>query len=527
MAEPSWRELAWNPLGLLGRAFFHLTIIVSALYILPIPLSLALNWPPTGRPPFSLARVLLWTLLQAAASASIAVAAGWPLGVLAGFYRSRLARVAVALSFAPFMSPVVVVALALRSLYGVGGLLYRLAPSLRLLAEGWTGVIALHSYFNIGLAAVVTAAAAASVERSVVEHALQLGLRGRLLLSKLILPATWRAVLYAWSLAFLYSFASAGPLMVQGAAYRYYTLEAWLYTLYSAFPSLYGLTASLAVLELAIAASVAAAITAAVGGAAALPVAVRGEGVLQPRGWLRAVGSLYALVVTAYLYLPLAALALEASRASLHLLLEASRIGPGLPGAVLNSLAYAAATAAIALLAGAAAAPSRALAVLTLSLIAVAPVAYGVTATLAYYRPLAGHLGATLASLLLILMAHTAVALPLSTRILATAWQRTPREMMDYMLALGLRGAKLLAHWLRTVRHQATIAAALAAAASLGEFGATLVVSTPRTWSLTVLVYHLYESGRLLPEASLAALLLELLTATLLAASYLTATRTK
>jgi thiamine transport system permease protein len=525
MAQHSWRRLGWNPLGLTGTIAFWAASILALLYTLPIPLSLLLNWPPRGTPPFSLPRVLAWTVGQAALSAAIAVAVGWPLGVVAGFYRSRAARLAVALSFAPFMSPVVVVALGLRSLYGRGGLLYSLAPQLSLLARGWTGVVALHSYFNIGLAAAVTAAAASTVERSVVEHALAMGLRGLKLWRHLLIPATARAALYAWSLAFLYSYASAGPLMVEGAAYRYYTLEAWLYTLHAAFPSLSGLTAGLALLELGLAAAAASAVVAFQGGLAALPIAVRGEGVIELKEWPRITALLYSLAVIAYLYSPLAALAFEASRASLNLLLQASSIGPGLTGALLNSAAYASVTVALSLLLGVAIAPSRAMAVATLSLIAVAPVAYGVTATLAYYHNLSKLAGPVLASALLIVMAHTASALPLASRILATAWERTPRELLEHMLTLGLRGASLIRHWLHTARSAAAIAAALAAAASLGEFGATLVVSVPKTWSLTVLVYHFYSSGRMLPEASLAALILEAITAATLAVVYLAASR--
>jgi thiamine transport system permease protein len=418
------------------------------------------------------------------------------------------------------MSPVVVVALGLRSLYGRGGLLYSFIPQLEFLAKGWTGVIALHSYFNIGLAAAVVAASASSVERSIIEHALVIGLRGWKLWRHLLIPTTAEAALYAWSLAFLYSYASAGPLMVEGAAYKYYTLEAWLYTLYSGFPNLAGLTASLALLELGLAAAIAASIVAFLGGLAALPIAVRGEGVIKPGRAARLVACIYSLIVISYLYSPLIALAFEASRASLRLLMEASSIGPGLGGAILNSAIYAAATVAISLPLGVSAAPSRAMAVATLSLIAVAPVAYGVTATLAYYHGLAGILGPVLASALLVITAHTASALPLTTRVLATAWERTPRELLEHMLTLGLRGLRLLHHWLRATRASVVIAAALAAAASLGEFGATLVVSIPKTWSMTVLVYHLYSSGRLLPEASLAALTLEAITASVLAIVY-------
>jgi thiamine transport system permease protein len=484
--------------GLLGAAAW----LVVLLYTLPIAYGVLVFWPPRLHGlPFSLSWVASWTVLQAAASASLAVAAGWPLGLLAGFYGHRAARAAVAASLAPFMSPVVVAALGLRALYQ--------DTLLGFLTHGWTGVLALHSYFNIGLAAGFTAAAAASTERSVLEHARLLGLRGPGLWLRVLLPLTSRAALAAWLLAFLYSATSAGPLLVRGAAYKYYTVEAWLYTLYTGFPSMLGSVPLLAAGELAAAALFAALVSRASLGAEA-PLAARGAGILPLRGPSSLAASAYAATVTVYLYAPLAALALNARGASLELL--ASRVGgPGLAGAVANSLLYASTVAALALPLGVAAAVRRGLGVAALSTVAVAPVAYGVSATLVYYHALSPLLGAAATSRLLIVLAHLAAALPLSTKLLEAAKNRMPGEVEDTMLLLGLRGLRLLLHWLRAAGPMAAVAAGFAAAASLGEFGATVVVSVPKTWSLTVLVYRLMGSGRLFHEACLAALVLEAL----------------
>ncbi|ALL00347.1 putative ABC-type iron(III) transport system, permease component [Pyrodictium delaneyi] len=510
-------------LGGLGRALEAAAWLIALLYTLPIAVALALFWPPGGAPPFSLPRVLAWTIGQAAASASIAVALGWPLGVLAGFYWLPAARAAVAASLAPFMSPVAAVALGLRAVYGEGGLLGEKAPMLHALAEGWTGVLALHSYFNIGLAAAMTAAAAGSTERSVVEHARVLGLRGPRLWLRVLIPLTRRAAAYAWSLAFLYSFTSAAPLLVQGAAYRYYTLEAWLYTLYRGFPGLIGLVPVLALAELALAALAAWLVLRLSRGLVSSPLAARGEGVLELRGAWRLLALAYVAVLLGYLYAPVAGLALQALDADPGRLLAYAERGPGLLGAVANSLLYAAASTTLALVLGLTAAEGG-LAVAALSLIAVAPVAYGVAASLAYYRPLAGLLGGDTASRLLILLAHTAAGLPLASRVMAEAWARLQREVGDTMLLLGLRGARLIRHLLAATAPLTVLAAGLAAAASLGEFGASIVVSIPSTWSLTVLVYNMLGSGRFFHEACLAALILEAMS---LAAIGLAATAAK
>ncbi|BEP17895.1 ABC transporter permease subunit [Pyrofollis japonicus] len=518
-ASPTGR---WDPLGSLGAVLQLATWLVLALYVAPIVVAAWLSWPPAAEPPFSLAWVLGWTIGQAALSATLAVAAGWPLGVLAGFYNHRFSRAAVVAALAPFMSPVVVAALGLRALYGEGGLLSSHLPWLRGLAQGWSGVVALHSYFNIGFAAAMVSASAAATERSVLEHVELLGLRGPRLWLRVLLPLTSRGALQAWGIAFLYSFTSAAPLLVAGAAYRYYTLEAWLYSLYYGFPGVsgfQGLAAILALGELGLAATFSAILLLLLARGVPSPLAARGHGLLRlgRKDWIAA--TLYSAAVLAYLYAPIAAIGVEAAKASLAELERLASLGPGLWGSVANSLAYAAITTLLSLVLGFVAARGRVSSITALSLIAVTPVAYGVAAVITYYRPLSSLLGPEAATIPLILLAHAAAALPLASRTLGEALARLPREITDHLLVLGLRGLRYLRHVLGSAAPAVAVAAGLSAAASLGEFGATLTVSVPRTWSLTILVYHIYGSGRYLPEASLAAIILEAMSLATIAGS--------
>ncbi len=265
------RRVAAPPLGLLGLVLSLAAWLVVALYVAPVLLFARAYWPPRlSGLPFDLGWLVTWTLGQAVASASLAVAIGWPLGIASGFYGCRAARTAVVLGLAPFMSPVVVAALGLRVLYS--------GTPLGFLAWGWSGVVALNSYFNIGLAASLVDAAARGVEESVLEHARLLGLRGPSLWRRLLLPSTARAAAAAWGLAFLYSATSASPLVVAGAAYRYYTVEAMLYSLYTGFPSLRGAVAALALAELVAAALFAAALLAYTRRLVPAPVTARPRG---------------------------------------------------------------------------------------------------------------------------------------------------------------------------------------------------------------------------------------------------------
>ena len=516
MAEAGQRGLA-RLLGGFGAASSAAAWLLLAAYVFPLVYGVLL-YRPGLRLPFSLSWAVAWTLLQAAVSAGLSVAAGWPLGVLAGFYGSRAARAAVLLSLAPFMSPVVVVALGFRAAY--------LDTPLSFLARGWSGVVALHSYYNIGLAAVLTAAAAGEAEASIVEAARLNGLRGPRLWFRVLLPLTSRAAVHAWVLAFLYSATSAAPLLVEGAAYRYYTLEAWLYTLYTGFPELMGSVMLLAVGEVAAAGLLGLLYSRlSPGSRGAAPVALRGSALIPLRGWWRLPALAYTLAVIVYLYAPIAGVAVNAVGASLGELERFAARGPGLAGAVANSILYASVTAAAALPLGLAAAVRAGLGAASLSAVAVAPVAYGVAATLVYYDRLAPILGARAASMLLILLAHQAAALPLASRSLEAGVRRIPGEALDHMALLGLRGGRLLPHLAAMLRGHAAAAAGLAAAASLGEFGATIVVSVPETWSLTVLVYQMMGSGRLFHEACLAALMLEAFSASSLAVAAAALTR--
>ncbi|MEB3852061.1 MAG: hypothetical protein LRS49_05755 [Desulfurococcales archaeon] len=501
-------------------------LAIAALYTIP-PVLLVATTRPSGSLPFSLARVLSWTTLQAAASASIAVALGWPAGVLAGFYGHRLARALRSLGLPVFMAPSVAVVLGFRGVYHglLGG------TPLSALARGATGVIAVHSYFNIPLAAVLTAAAASRSPPEALEYFTSIGLRGARLWVRALLPLTAPGAAAAWLLAFTYSFMGlTAPLMVPGAAYRYYTLEAWIYTLFQGFPTLRGLAVWASGLQLAALTSLAAAFAWL---HSRLPsIESSGASVSLPlRGAARLAASAYMALLYAYLLIPLAGVAYTSiwGPAGGHPSLEAYRRlaegrAPIPPGASLwlalaNSLAYAGASAALAVAAAALAAPVSGplvRAALTAPL-AVSPVVAGLGLYFTLFKPLAGRLGIAWASRLLIVAAHTAVALPLAARSIESGVARVPREAVEFAASIGLRGARLALQLARSAGESMLAGGLLAAAASLGEFGGVLVLSVPETWSLGVLTYRLYGAGRVPDLAAASATLLLALTLALTA----------
>jgi len=453
---------------------------------------------------------ITWTLGQAAASASLAVLLGLPVGVAGGFYGARTARAYRVLGLPVFMAPSVAVVLGFRELTALG-----LAPAWA--SEAPQGIILVHAYFNIPLAAVLVYSSVAGIPRETIEFLESIGLRGRRLLVKAVLPAALPGAASAWALAFLYAFTGlAAPLMVEGSAYRYYTLEAWIYTMYWSFPSYRGAAALLALLQAGILIAAALLLVRA-------SLASRGElGESSRPGRARGLLEAYSIVLLALLYLPLAAVVAgslidpytgETGLGAYRLLLEgAVGLPPGasFTGSLANSLAYAV------LAAGGATLLSLPLVLgggvwrrlAGVSPLIVSPVMVGVALSLTVYPVLVQALPRRLTVLLLVVIAHAAMALPLASRSMDAGLGRMPRELATHIVGLGLRGWRLAGVLARAAGPGLTASIVLSIAASLGEFGAVLVITDPETWSLGVLVYKLYSAGRAPHVAAAAATIL-------------------
>jgi len=501
----------------LARRALPKTLIVAAALVIglftlsPLFLAPAALQAPTGILDLvNLPWTLAWTLGQAAASASLAVLLGAPVGVAGGYYGARVSRAYRVLGLPVFMAPSVAVVLGFRELAALG-----IVPDA--LARAPLGIIAVHAYFNIPLAAVLVYSSVAGVPREAYEFLESIGLRGWRLLSKAVLPAALPGAAGAWALAFLYAFTGlAAPLMVEGSAYHYYTLEAWIYTVYWSFPS-YRPAAALLALGQAVILAMAALLLVRAGQGSRASL---GEASGRSRAGVLMEG--YSLALLAALYAPLAAVVAGSLRDpytgavgfdAYRLLLE-GRIGlpPGasFPGALANSLVYAAFTAvgasmlSLPLVLGGGS--LRRLA--GVSPLIVSPVMAGVALSLTIYPLLSMALSRRAAVLLLVLVAHTAMALPLASRSLDAGLGRVSRELVAHVLGLGLKGWRLAWTLARAAGPGLVASVVLSAAASLGEFGAVLVITDPSTWSLGVLVYNLYGAGRVPHVAAAAATVL-------------------
>jgi len=469
--------------------------------------------------------IIIWTLAQAIASATLATIVGLPVGIAAGFYKLRLAMTYRSLGLPVFMAPSVAVVLGFQWAHSVG-----LLPD-----PFWRaplGIIIIHSYFNIPLSAVMVETSLQGTLGELNEYIYSLGLPRRTLYFKVLIPLSIPGALLAWLLSFTYSFLSLSvPLMLPGSAYRYYTLEAWIYTLYYSFPSLRLLAYGLAILQALFLFTL-----------AIILLKIHSKtrpGELGEKTWRPTPGrieglalSLYAIILLALLYIPIAGVFLQAytgrhggfSLEPLRMLLY-GRIplppGAGLARSIANSIVYAVLTAVLAVLLSVPAVLGGSVRrAITMLPMVVSPVMAGIGLYITYYHSLESHVGQDAAVVLIIILAHTLAALPLTSRIIETGLLRLPREVRGLLVSLRIGGISLLSNLAGTIRGAVVSGLVLASIASLGEFGATLVVSTPRTWSLGVLTYYLYNSGRAVQAASVSASMLLLLSIVMVALSY-------
>ncbi len=469
--------------------------------------------------------IIAWTLAQAVASATLATIIGLPIGIAAGFYRLRLATTYRSLGLPVFMAPSVAVVLGFQWAHSVG-----LLPSLFWRAP--LGIIIIHSYFNIPLSTVMVETSLQGALGELNEYIYSLGLPKRTLYFKILIPLSIPGALLAWLLSFTYSFLSLSvPLMLPGSAYRYYTLEAWIYTLYYSFPSLrllaYGLTILQALFLFAVTIML-------------LKIHTRTRpGELGERTWRPLPGrleglalSLYSAILLVLLYTPIAGVFLQAytgrhggfSLEPLRMLLY-GRIplppGAGLARSIANSIIYAAITAILAVLLSIPAVLGGSIRrAVTMLPMVVSPVMAGIGLYITYYHALESRIGQDAAVVLIIILAHTLAALPLTSRVIETGLSRLPEEVRGLLVSLRVEGIALLSNLTGTIRGAIASGLILASIASLGEFGATLVVSTPKTWSLGVLTYYLYNSGRAIQAASVSASMLLLLSILMVALAY-------
>ncbi|HUR63193.1 MAG TPA: ABC transporter permease subunit [Candidatus Thermoplasmatota archaeon] len=452
---------------------------------------------------------------QALLSTALALAAALPLAWL--HHGRALPARWLHLHAAPFVLPVFVVVFGLQAT--LGGVLAAIGP---------LGAVALaNAYYNYGLAARLVHAALERRPALLEEAARTLGATPTAAFWRVTAPLLLPAVAAAALLAFLFSFASFGVVLYLGQG-TVATLDTLLYeALGGAFPRP-DRAAALAILQLAI-----------------NGLLLAGFLRLQRRSWQgtppqpRKAGAWRwgAPLLAALALAPLAAVLVSAfqvdgrwSLAPWRALLDPSHpahlAGFNLGHALLNSLLYALGACTIGLVLVLClwrGSRSRAWAEALGSLpLGTSSLVLGFGLAVAYGPGLLDLRGTRL----LVLLAHTLVALPFLARALLPALDGLDARLAESAALLGASPLRtLLRVQLPLVRPALTVALGTAAALSLGDFGASLLLMSPDTMGLTVWIARhggpaSFDPLHRAESVALAAVLLVLTALAYLAASW-------
>jgi thiamine transport system permease protein len=417
-------------------------------------------------------REIAWfTLWQATASTALTLAAGMPLAWALSRFRFRGRSVAAALVLVPFVLPTVVVATAFLALLPDG------------VERSVWAILLAHVFFNVAVVVRVVGAFWAGLASRLWDAAATLGASPLERHRSVTLPLLGPALASAASIVFLFCFTSFGVIVVLGGV-RYATLES---EIYHQAARLFDLrtAAALALIQLA-----AVALTVLVSGRLERRLGgARGTARPVPRPGGRERGAVGGVGVPG--------LGLRA-RPRAALVVRSLRVGDGygldhfralaeetpallvVPWhAILNSLLFATAATAIALAVGIPAAVAvtrggRALEVLLMLPLGASAAMLGFGFLLAFDDPPFDLRG----SPAIVPLAQALVALPFVVRSLVPALRAADVRLREAAAVLGATRSQIRREIdLPLLARPLAVAAGLAFAVSLGEFGATVFVA--------------------------------------------------
>lgn len=448
---------------------------------------------------------LAQSFLQGALSAALSLLVGYPVGFIVGLYSFRGSSLYRALIFLPFMLPSAVVVVGFEQAY--------LFTPLSTLSRGLSGILAVNTFYDAPLVALLVASSLERVNPELVYAARVSGASWRTIVVEILAPQTLSAAATGALLTFIYSYLGfLVPLSIGGP--RYYTSEVEVYTL---LKTLFQPARAVALALLQLFPMLAAAYVALRLRVAGFEFGRLGERRalynLTGRRLLLLPPLLAFLVFELYPLIAIGASALLYPKPlyGLRQLAESSEAGNlfvPLNTVVLNSLVYAVLATGLTLAFSAVAShyAPRARGVYGLAAfapIAFSPVTIGLSLYLAYY-------GAPILDMVwpLIVLAQASVALPLSMRFMVEGLSRIPLDAVRAARTLGAGPVETFFTVEAPLSTRALVSStAVAFAASIGEFAATSVVYTPRFTTIPLAVYSLLNLRRLHAASALALIL--------------------
>jgi len=456
-------------------------------------------------------RVLLFTFYQATLSTFLTLLLGLPSAYLFARYDFRGKSLLRALTAVPFMLPTVVVAAGFNALLGPRGLIHTLFPlsSFPFIGTLWAILIA-HVFYNTTIIIRVVGNALSSLDPKLEAAARSLGADSFHVWWNVILPLLRTSLLASSLLVFLFDFTSFGVILLLGGS-QFSTLEVEIYLRVLKLPNL-SLAALLSVIQLLCTLIISLVYSRVVTRSTIQTAPRSAESNLRKPKTLRErlfVIS-FAALLSSFFLLPLSSLPLrslfrlEADRGQrgeiqygfttdYYTELFVNRRGsvfyvPPIR-ATINSLRYAAATVLLSLLLGfpaalALAKPTRLEKILDPLIIlplGSSAVMLGLGFIISF--------GVWLASPLLVPFAHTLVALPFVIRTLQPAIASIPQRLRQAASSLGASPWEVWKNIALPILRRAILTAGIFAfTISLGEFGATLLISRPEYPTIPVAI---------------------------------------
>ena len=446
--------------------------------------------------------VILFTFYQASLSALLTLLLGLPSAILFTRFEFRGKSILRALTAVPFMLPTVVVAASFNSVFGIRGLLSFLFPnsqnSFIVQPSPFVLILLAHVFYNTTIVIRIVGAAFSNLDPKLEQTARSLGADSLHVWTNVTLPLLRPAILASILLVFLFDFTSFGVILLLGGS-QFSTLETEIYFQAVRLFNL-PLAALLSIIQL-----ICTLLFSVLYSKYAIrntQTAPRSAVAIKPKTLRQKLFVLsFIILLSAFFLLPLSSLPirsffrLEADRGqrgdvrygfttSYYEELFINRRGsvfyvPPID-AILNSLTYAVATVILSLAFGypaafALAKPTQLEKVLD-PLIMLPLGSSAVMLGLGFIVTF----GKWLASPLMVPFAHTLVALPFVIRALQPAIASIPQRLRQ---AASTLGASPLEVWKQIdfpILRRATLAAAtFAFTISLGEFGATLLITRP------------------------------------------------
>lgn len=469
--------------------------------------------------------VLWFTIWQAALSTALTLIIGLPGAYLLARFQFRGRTLLRALTGIPFVMPTLVVAAAFNALLGTNGWLniglmelFDLAAPPIQISNSLIAILLAHIFYNTTIVLRMVGDFWSHLDPRITRAAQVMGANRWQVLRHITLPMLMPAILTAALLVFIFDFSSFGVILILGGP-RFATLEVEIY--YQTI-SLYNLpvASALSVLQLACNLALTGAYTR-LSARLSRPLSLKPRVFTQRRimGWRTRLFA--AMTITLLLCLLVAPLAALATRSITRLQPERGQRQTVSPGLTLDfyrqlavnpqqshfysspttaigiSLGYAAATVLLALALGLPAAwalarDRDALASRIFDPLLMLPLGTSaVTLGLGFIVAL-GRLPFDLrTSPLLVPLAHTLVAFPFVVRSLTPALGSIQPRLRQAAAVLGASpGMVLLRIDLPLVGRALLVAASFAFSISLGEFGATAVISRPEYPTVPVMIYR-------------------------------------